>query len=252
MGWTSQLTASDSRAQRHLLLASILEYVAQLTVVGVLEPTTLPEAAGGDPTGTYNLTRLIELLASVTETNTCHSDELTKGSTILTVLLGTTEAPSSAVSSLLLSPMPLAASGATVYSTPLPASLLPTPTQAIDLALVLLIRMANGVVSRTTGRTGTGASGLNPAVVATVQNAIKLFLSQWFTEYMRDKELADSFAYGIVDYLRLRYTPHVIGSSVPSSNVRCASSISALPGDLRKPSQALLTHIICSAQAALK
>lgn len=187
------MTASDLRAQRHLLLACILEYVAQLTVLGVLEPTTLPEAVTGGATGSYNLTRLIELLASVTETSNCFVDELAKGSTILAVLLGTTEAPSSAVSSLLLSPVPLAEHGSTAYSAPLPANLLPTPTQAIDLALVLLIRMANGVVSRTTARAGSGASGLNPAVVATVQNAIKLFLSQWFTEYLRDKELAVCF-----------------------------------------------------------
>ncbi|VDP93480.1 unnamed protein product [Echinostoma caproni] len=181
-------------------MASIVEYMAQLTVLGVLEPSTLPEAAigggggggGGSGTtgGTYNLTRLVELLASVTESNPCLSNELGKGCTILTTLLGTTEAPSSAVSSLLLAPMPLTACGSVVYSIPVPINLLPTPSQAIDLALVLLVRIANGVVSRTSARSGVEASGLSPAVVATVQNAIKLFLSQWFTEYMRDKELA--------------------------------------------------------------
>ncbi|CAH8642924.1 unnamed protein product [Dicrocoelium dendriticum] len=225
--------------QRLLLLSAVVEYTAQ-SIAGVAEPTTFgePTTLTSSPTVQNNLTRTVELLAGI-----CDVSAGSRTGALLPVLLGTTEAPSAAVSVLL----PSVGSGppAIPNAFSVPFHILPQPMHSIDLALVLLVRIANAV-SLAASRTNAETSSM-----ASIQNAIRVFLLQWFTEYVRDRQVAERFAYGIVEYLRVRYASYLL-STGPLTDSKPMALITCLPMELRKPSAALLTRIIQSAQGALK
>ncbi|TNN05691.1 CCR4-NOT transcription complex subunit 1 [Schistosoma japonicum] len=264
-GKSNLLTSTELQHQRQLFIASCIEYTGQLMSNGSLEPSTLhPRVSdsqhrnvlNNNNNASANFCQFIELLVSIT-------DSSTRGCAVLPILLGTTESLSTAVSDLLRPTTTLNVSGSTsnlldsvnssTSATGLPIHLLLPPSQAIDLTLVLVICMANAISSNTTASTAaggsriTGPSETSAASLASIQTAIKSFLSQWFMERFHDKLTADPFAIGVVDYLRVHYTSHVAISStfIPRDKL-------AFPTELRKPSLSLLTHIIQSTQAALR
>ncbi|KAF7231942.1 hypothetical protein EG68_05811 [Paragonimus skrjabini miyazakii] len=232
----NHLSSADLQQQKFLLLAASVECTAQL-IAGVPEPTTLPDVSvENNPPVQSSLTRLVELLAAVSDTTSTYAGGV-RASSLLPILLGTPESASNAVCVLL---------STTSNAFPVSSHLLPSPVHAIDLALVLLVRIANAV-SLAASRSAPEAS----SSITSMQNAIRVFLLQWFTECLRDKEVSESFAYGVVDHLRTRYGSCVIGTTsvLPSHP---ATQMTALPPELRNPSVALLTRIIQSALAALK
>ncbi|VDQ12123.1 unnamed protein product [Trichobilharzia regenti] len=257
------------------MIASCVEYTAQsFSSIGASsEPSTLtplqfPHSSfsGQSHKNTaVNFTRFVELLASISDDHNINTTTpsnnnntvLSGGCTILPLLLGTTENSSNTISNLLhqrVTPSSSSNNAASVqqqqqqqHQLPgLPIHLMLPPSHAIDMTLVLVVCMANAVaaVSSST-RTAAGTEG--NVSLAYIQTAIKSVLSQWFTEHFRDKITADPFVHGVVEYLRAQYSLHISGNStyIPRNRL-------ALPVELRKPSLSLLTHIIQSAQAALR
>ncbi|XP_018646224.1 ccr4-not transcription complex, putative [Schistosoma mansoni] len=263
-GKSNLLTGTDLQQQRHLFIASCIEYTAQLMMMsdGSLEPSTLPlpTQVSDNHHVSANFSQFIELLISIHDSNTHEC-------TVLPILLGTTECLSIAVTNLLhpinisllhdnsLNNLSDSMNDKMITTTDhLPIHLLLPPNHAIDLTLVLIVCMANVIHSnnKTTTMnssqmiTGSETTTSVSASLVSIQNSIKSFLSQWFTEHFHDKVTADSFAMGVVDYLRAHYSSHVTANTTFILRNKLA-----LPMELRTPSLSLLTHIIQSAQAAL-
>ncbi|CAH8617964.1 unnamed protein product [Schistosoma rodhaini] len=264
-GKSNLLTGTDLQQQRHLFIASCIEYTAQLMMMsdGSLEPSTLPlpTQVSDNHHVSANFSQFIELLISIHDSNTHEC-------TVLPILLGTTECLSIAVTNLLhpinisllhdnsLNNLSDSMNDKMITTTDhLPIHLLLPPNHAIDLTLVLIVCMANVIHSnnKTTTMnssqmiTGSETTTSVSASLVSIQNSIKSFLSQWFTEHFHDKVTADSFAMGVVDYLRAHYSSHVTANTTFILRNKLA-----LPMELRTPSLSLLTHIIQSAQAALR
>ncbi|CAH8601238.1 unnamed protein product [Schistosoma margrebowiei] len=267
-GKLNLLNGTDLQQQRHLFIASCIEYTAQLMASdGSLEPSTLSSSTqisdnhqhtvnnhnDNSSNLSANFSQFIELLISINDSNT-------HGCAILPILLGTTECLSIAVSNLLNSTnfSPNHDNSLNNLSESidrLPIHLLLPPNHAIDLTLVLIVSMANAIHSNKTTTvnslqitTSSEITTNTSASLASIQTSIKSFLSQWFIEHFHDKITADPFALGVVDYLRAHYSSHVAATSTTF----ISRNKLALPMELRKPSLSLLTHIIQSAQAALR
>uniref|UniRef100_A0A095A037 CCR4-NOT transcription complex subunit 1 n=1 Tax=Schistosoma haematobium TaxID=6185 RepID=A0A095A037_SCHHA len=281
-GKLNLLNGTDLQQQRHLFIASCIEYTAQLmTSDGSLEPSTLSSSTqisdnhqhilnnsnNNSNNLSANFSQFIELLISINDDSNTHGS-----SAILPILLGTTECLSIAVSNL-LNPTNLILNHDNTLNNlsesmndkfigtinRLPIHLLLPPNHAIDLTLVLIVSMTNVIHSNKTTTTTTTINSLqittnseittntSTAALASIQTSIKSFLSQWFIEHFHDKITADPFALGVVDYLRAHYSSHVAATNTTF----ISRNKLALPMEIRKPSLSLLTHIIQSAQAAL-
>ncbi|CAH8610758.1 unnamed protein product [Schistosoma haematobium] len=275
-GKLNLLNGTDLQQQRHLFIASCIEYTAQLMASDrSLEPSTLSSSTqipdnhqhilnnhnDNNNNLSVNFSQFIELLISIHDFNT-------HGSAILPILLGTTECLSIAVFNLLnptnftinhdnsLNNLTESMNDKIIGTiNRLPIHLLLPPNHAIDLTLVLIVSMTNVIHSNKTPSVNSLQITTNSEIttntsvsLASIQNSIKSFLSQWFIEHFHDKITADPFALGVVDYLRAHYSSHVAATSTTF----ISRNKLALPMELRKPSLSLLTHIIQSAQAALR
>ncbi|VDP56412.1 unnamed protein product [Schistosoma mattheei] len=275
-GKLNLLNGTDLQQQRHLFIASCIEYTAQLMASdGSLEPSTLSSSTqisnnhqhilnnhnDNNNNLSVNFSQFIELLMSINDFNT-------HGCVILPILLGTTECLSISVFNLLnptnftlnhdnsLNNLTESINDKIIDTiNHLPIHLLLPPNHAIDLTLVLIVSMANVIHSNKTPSVNSLQITTNSEItnntcvsLVSIQNSIKSFLSQWFIEHFHDKITADPFALGVVDYLRAHYSSHVAATSTTF----ISRNKLALPMEIRKPSLSLLTHIIQSAQAALR
>ncbi|KAL7055945.1 hypothetical protein AAHC03_022720 [Spirometra sp. Aus1] len=267
-GCQTNLVATARHHQRSILLATCLQAAHALSQ-GCWE---LPAAVapydslgGNQPAMSY--AGLIEVLLSVQGIQ-----QQQQQITPLSVLLGTSEVASVSVSQLSLvgqggSTGGRGGAGGTSGSesssgeaegfsslSSLLTLLNPPFALILDMSLSFIMYMVDAVTALITRFGVNDPTALAP--VASLQTALDSFLISWFCEQMSDKERAEAFVNELVDYFRSRYPDLVDGSTAACPRgptlVSTVESNVFLPPDLRRPSPAVMKHIINSAHRALR